>query len=213
VNPVRVFVQSSDPIKRAGVVALLSGVREVELLPAGERVNADVVVLAENAFTTPDLAEVGEIRAESTRPDGPPPCLVVTDRFDENDTLAAVQAGVVGVLPSVYATQKGLVSAVVAAAAGSAVLPRQLQTALLNQLRKLRSEVLEPNGLTLSGLGLRELDALRLVAEGLRTDEIAVKLSYSEGTVKSVLYGAIKRLGLANRTHAVAYAIRTGALG
>jgi DNA-binding NarL/FixJ family response regulator len=212
-KPVRVFVQSSDPIKRAGVVALLSGTREVELLPTAERVDADVVVLAENAFTTPNLSPVGEIRAESVHPEGPPPCLIVTDRFDENDTLAAVQAGVVGVLPSVYATQKGLVSAVVAAAAGSAVLPRQLQSALLDQLRKLRSEVLEPNGLTLSGLGSRELDALRLVAEGLRTDEIAVKLSYSEGTVKSVLYGAIKRLGLANRTHAVAYAIRTGALG
>lgn len=212
-KPVRVFVQSSDPIKRAGVVALLSGTREVELLPTAERVDADVVVLAENAFTTPNLSPVGEIRAESVHPAGPPPCLIVTDRFDENDTLAAVQAGVVGVLPSVYATQKGLVSAVVSAAAGSAVLPRQLQSALLDQLRKLRSEVLEPNGLTLSGLGSRELDALRLVAEGLRTDEIAVKLSYSEGTVKSVLYGAIKRLGLANRTHAVAYAIRTGALG
>lgn len=211
-KPVRVFVQSSDSIKRAGVVALLSGTREVELLPTAERADADVVVLAENAFTTPHLTPVGEIRAESVHPGGPPPCLIVTDRFDENDTLSAVQAGVVGVLPSVYATQKGLVSAVVAAAAGSAVLPRQLQSVLLDQLRKLRSEVLEPNGLTLSGLGLRELDALRLVAEGLRTDEIAVKLSYSEGTVKSVLYGAIKRLGLANRTHAVAYAIRTGAL-
>ncbi|MFD2420676.1 helix-turn-helix transcriptional regulator [Amycolatopsis pigmentata] len=212
-KPVRVFVQSSDPIKRAGVVALLSGTREVELLPTAERADADVIVLAENAFTTPTLAPVTEIRAGSAHPEGPPPCLIVTDRFDENDTLAAVQSGVVGVLPSVYATQKGLVSAVVAAAAGSAVLPRQLQSALLDQLRKLRSEVLEPNGLTLSGLGSRELDALRLVAEGLRTDEIAVKLSYSEGTVKSVLYGAIKRLGLANRTHAVAYAIRTGALG
>ncbi len=52
----------------------------------------------------------------------------------------------------------------------------------------------------------------RLVAEGLRTDEIASKLSCSERTVKNVLRTAIRRLGLVNRTHAVAYAIRSGAL-
>ncbi|MTD55846.1 DNA-binding response regulator [Amycolatopsis sp. RM579] len=207
----RVFVHSSDPIKRAGIIALLGASREVTLLEDADRADADVLVLAESVVTEAQLNVIRKMRAEFER-EAPLPCLLVTDQFDENDILSAVQSGVVGVLPSVYATQKGLTTAVMMAANGSALLPRPLQTALLRQLHDLRREVLEPNGLTLSGLGLREIDALRLVSEGFRTDEIASKMVCSEGTVKNLLYGAIKRLGLANRTHAVAYAIRSGAL-
>ena len=53
---------------------------------------------------------------------------------------------------------------------------------------------------------------LRLVAEGFGTEEIAAKLCYSERTVKNVLYGLMTRCGLNNRAHAVAYALRAGAI-
>ncbi len=58
----------------------------------------------------------------------------------------------------------------------------------------------------------RELDVLRLLAEGLETDEIAVKLAYSERTVKNVIHGINHRYGLRNRSHAVAFALRTGVI-
>lgn len=51
---------------------------------------------------------------------------------------------------------------------------------------------------------------LRLVAEGTELADIATKLSYSERTVKYILYGVMKRLHLKNRAHAVSYAIRAG---
>ncbi len=56
----------------------------------------------------------------------------------------------------------------------------------------------------------RELDVLRLLARGLSTREVAHTLSYSERTIKNVIYGLTTRTGLRNRTHAVAVAVRIG---
>jgi DNA-binding NarL/FixJ family response regulator len=63
-----------------------------------------------------------------------------------------------------------------------------------------------------SGFSAREIDVIRLVAEGLDTREVAAKLCYSERTVKNVLHGMMLRLQLRNRAHAVAYAAREGYL-
>jgi DNA-binding CsgD family transcriptional regulator len=64
--------------------------------------------------------------------------------------------------------------------------------------------------LTASGLSPREVDVLRLMADGLDTNEIAKNLSYSERTVKNIIYTITSRLRLRNRPHAVAYAMRAG---
>jgi DNA-binding NarL/FixJ family response regulator len=59
-------------------------------------------------------------------------------------------------------------------------------------------------------LAPREIDVLRLVADGYDTGEIATKLAYSERTVKNVLHDVTTRLQLRNRSHAVAFALREG---
>jgi DNA-binding NarL/FixJ family response regulator len=56
----------------------------------------------------------------------------------------------------------------------------------------------------------REVEVLRLVAEGLDTGEIARRLAFSERTIKSVLHDVTTRLQLRNRAHAVAFAVREG---
>jgi DNA-binding NarL/FixJ family response regulator len=56
----------------------------------------------------------------------------------------------------------------------------------------------------------RELMALRLLADGCDTREIARHLCYSERTVKSIIGTVTDRLGVRNRTQAVAHAIRHG---
>ena len=58
----------------------------------------------------------------------------------------------------------------------------------------------------------REMDVIRLLADGLGTAEIARHLNYSERTVKSIVHGVITRLKLRNRSHAVAFAIRNDLL-
>ncbi|MDA8292188.1 MAG: helix-turn-helix transcriptional regulator, partial [Actinomycetota bacterium] len=58
----------------------------------------------------------------------------------------------------------------------------------------------------------RELEVLGLVADGLGTAEIARRLLCSERTVKNVLHEVTERFGLRNRCHAIAYALRAGAI-
>lgn len=62
----------------------------------------------------------------------------------------------------------------------------------------------------ISGLTERELNVLRLLAEGLDTAEVSGQLFYSERTVKNIIHDITSRLELRNRTHAVAYAIKAG---
>ena len=80
----------------------------------------------------------------------------------------------------------------------------------LRQVGRLQRQVLDPRGFILAGLSEREIEVLRLVADGLDTREIAARLCYSERTVKNVLHEVITRLQLRNRAHAVAYAVREG---
>jgi DNA-binding NarL/FixJ family response regulator len=70
--------------------------------------------------------------------------------------------------------------------------------------------VLAPRGLTFAGLSDREVYVLRLVADGLDTGEIAKKLCYSERTIKNVIHAITTRLGVRNRSQAVAFALREG---
>jgi DNA-binding NarL/FixJ family response regulator len=70
--------------------------------------------------------------------------------------------------------------------------------------------MVSPRGFTLTGLAQRELEILRLIADGMDTAEIATTLSYSERTVKNVLHDVTSRLQLRNRSHAVAYALKQG---
>jgi len=61
-------------------------------------------------------------------------------------------------------------------------------------------------------LTLRELDVLRLAAEGCSTEIIGQRLFISENTVKRHRYGIFKKLGAINMTQAVAIAFRRGIL-
>ena len=56
----------------------------------------------------------------------------------------------------------------------------------------------------------REHDVLALIAQGEPTREVALRLCYSERTVKNVLHDATVKLGARTRSHAVAQAVRNG---
>lgn len=208
---IEVVVQTSDPIAREGLCCVLRSVPGVRLLPESERSQAQVLVVLEDHVDEDVVATMREARAQASR-ENAPHCVVITDDFHESQLIAAVECGVTSILARRDAVRERIAEAVLNAGDGTAHLPPSLQGALLAQVERLRRDVLQPNGLTLSGLAERERDVLKLVAEGLGTEEIARKLSYSERTVKNVLYSVMSRLNLNNRTHAVAYALRAGAI-
>ena len=103
-----------------------------------------------------------------------------------------------------------LVNLIMSAAAGDGNVPPDLLGRLLSQLSLIQQQVLTPLGLSFVGLTTREIDVLRLLADGCDTAEVARQLAYSERTVKNVLQDVTRRHNLRNRTHAVAYALRQG---
>src|SRR5450756_221112 len=70
-----------------------------------------------------------------------------------------------------------------------------------------RSSLPEPQGPTVTR---RELEILRLVAEGLSNKEIGKRVSITEGTVKNHVHNALEKLHMDNRIQAAAYIVRQG---
>jgi DNA-binding NarL/FixJ family response regulator len=136
--------------------------------------------------------------------------LVVATQIDDNDLLQAVEAGSCGLLRRSDASPERLVAAIESASSGDGTVPPDLLGRLLDQVARLQRQTLTPRGLTFSGFAERELEVLRLVADGMSTIEIARQLAYSERTVKNIIRDVTARLHLKNRAHAVAYVVREG---
>jgi DNA-binding NarL/FixJ family response regulator len=200
---VRVTVRSLDAITSAGLVSCLETMPEVTVTTPDGRV--DVVVAAFDRLTTAAVTTLRATAAEIRRP-----VVLITSEIREAELLPAVECRVVAILPRAAAADGRLAQAINTAASGGAELPANLLGHLMGHAEHLHREVLATHGLTASGLSPREVDVLRLMADGLDTNEIAKNLSYSERTVKNIIYTITNRLRLRNRPHAVAYALRAG---
>jgi DNA-binding NarL/FixJ family response regulator len=205
VEQVRVVLQAADPLSHAGLAQLLGPRPEVAVVRPDQRGTAHVAVVAADRLSADVVAGLRRAAADS-----PLPVVLVTGDLSESELLIAVECRVVAVLPRPAVTGDRLVHSITAAAAGGGVMPPNLVGELLKHIERLQRDMFASYGVNPSGLTAREVDVLRLMAEGLDTAEIAGKLCYSERTVKNVIYGITHRLKLRNRSHAVAYALRSG---
>jgi DNA-binding NarL/FixJ family response regulator len=202
-----VAVYASDPLTAAGVAALLVGRPEFVLLPRQQDADADIVVIAADSVTVEFVDTLRQL-ADRTRAQF---VVILADHWSA-DLFAAADAGVAAVLPRSEVSADRLARAIGTVGAGGADLSHDIQAKLLARIRQLQREVLNPRGLNAHGLDNREVDVLRLLAAGCGLSEIADQLSYSERTVKNILHALTNRLGLRNRTQAVAHAMRVGAI-
>jgi DNA-binding NarL/FixJ family response regulator len=202
---VRVALQATDPLSHAGLAALLQYRTDLAVLRTAQRAEADVLVMAAERLSSDVVASLRRAAADRGAP-----VVLITEEITEAELLTAVECRVVAILPRTAVTADRLAHSVRAAAAGGGVMPPNLVGELLKHVERMQRDVLAPNGLNPSGLSAREIDVLRLMADGFDTNEIASKLCYSERTVKNVIYGVTHRLKLRNRSHAVAYALRAG---
>ena len=201
---IAVHVAASDPLSRAGTSSQLRGLG-IDLVDA-DGVGAEVVVVV---VADQVDAETGQL-IRSLRLRGARRVILIATRLDDAGLLAAVEAGASGLVRRSQATPQNLLMAIRTAANGDGSLPPDLLGRLLDQVERLQHQVLHPRGLTLAGLTDREIEVLRLLSEGLDTNEVSQRLYYSERTVKNIIHNVTSRLDLRNRTHAVAYAIRQG---
>jgi DNA-binding NarL/FixJ family response regulator len=202
---ITVYVYAHDPVLQAGVSSQLRQRPEVAVVgDAGIDTAAVAVVVADEA----DASIVQAIRA--IQRGGCPKVVTVLGRVEDHGVLDVVEAGACGLLRRAEATGDRLVTAIEAASRGDGSVPPDVLGRLLHQVGRLQRQVLAPRGLSFTGLADREVEVLRLVAEGHDTAAIARIMCYSERTVKNIIHDMTARLQLKNRAHAVAYAVREG---
>lgn len=102
--------------------------------------------------------------------------------------------------------QRAFVAAIRATATGRSVLPATLE-------RSVAQVMLELQEADTRRLSPREIDVLRLASKGLCVSDIATRLFISANTTRTHLQRSYRKLGVVNRSGAVATAIRTGILG
>ncbi|MDQ3107442.1 MAG: response regulator transcription factor [Actinomycetota bacterium] len=202
---ISVYVYAHDPISQAGLASQL-------------RTRSEILIVDHDVDqATVAVVVVDEVDEETTRvvraiqrQEGIPRVVLVVTRLDDAGMMAGVEAGACALLRRSEALPERLVEAIQSAATGDGSVPADLLGRLLEHVGRLQRHVLTPRGLTMSGLSEREIEVLRLVADGLDTAEIAGSLAYSERTIKNIIHDVTARLNLRNRSHAVAYAVRQG---
>jgi DNA-binding NarL/FixJ family response regulator len=205
IERIRVFVYGQDPISQAGLAAQLRGRPEVLVVDEADVDRAAVAVVVADEVDEDTTRVVRAVQRN-----GIPRVILVVTRLDDAGMIAGVEAGACGLLRRSEAQPERLAGAITSAAAGDGSVPSDLLGRLLDHVGRLQRQVLTPRGLTLSGLSEREIEVLRLVADGMDTTEIATTLAYSERTIKNIIHDVTARLNLRNRSHAVAYAVRQG---
>jgi DNA-binding NarL/FixJ family response regulator len=139
----------------------------------------------------------------------PTPKVVVLTTFDSDDHVyEAIRAGASGFLLKSAPPQQ-LVHGVRAVISGDALLAPEITRRLLERFTQ-RPPPSQRTPPELAELTNRELDVLRLIADGRSNAEIAAALFLSEATVKTHVNHILTKLRLRDRVQAVALAYRTG---
>lgn len=207
---ISVAVHAGDPVSGEGAVACLRSTPGITLFPPDRRSEADVLLVTVHQTTEDVVRWMERAATESTNPEMR--IVLIAETVSEHHLMRAVTSGLVSFLSREEADRDRVVKTIRDSSRERALVPEQMVGWLLEQVRTIQRTVLVPHGLTVGGLQEREVEVLRLLADGLDTAEIAQQLNYSERTIKNIVSGMLTRLNLRNRSHAVAYAMRCGAL-
>jgi DNA-binding NarL/FixJ family response regulator len=202
-----VRVHGNDPITEAGVASQMRGRPEVRVIDHDQDETPDVAIIVVDA-----LDDEAKRAVRALRRGGCDRVVAVCTTVDDGALMCAVELGVHALLRRSEASPERLSSAVVSAARGDGAMAPDLLGRLLVQMSRVQNNVLAPRGIGPTGFTTREVDVLRLLADGFDTSDIADRLAYSERTIKNVIHDVTSRLQLRNRSHAVAYAMRAGVI-
>jgi NarL family two-component system response regulator LiaR len=131
--------------------------------------------------------------------------VVLTSYHEDEHIFPALKAGALSYILKDVSAQE-LASAVRKAAVGEAVLHPRVAARLIKELQGKRADALNP----FTELSERELEVLKLIADGMSNAEMAAKLFLSEKTIKGHVSNILSKLHLVDRTQAAVYAWREG---
>jgi DNA-binding NarL/FixJ family response regulator len=212
-DELRVLLVDDHDLFRTGLKNLLA---EQGLRVAGEAENGEVA-LRQVAELAPDVvimdlnmpgpSGVDTIRQiTATAPLAR--VLVLTISDDDADVVNAVMAGACGYLLK-DASVDQLIAGIRAAAAGESLISPQIAAKMLQLLRAQRSDPDAAETIR-AELSDREIQVLKLIANGKDNAEIARQLFISPKTVKNHISNILMKLQIENRIQAAVYAVRSG---
>lgn len=203
---IHVTVRAQDPLTRTGLLSYLRAETDVAPCDTADEGEADIVVAAFDKVTPQDVTELHAVTSGWEKP------VVLLARAAAEATMALTEVGcrIVAMLPREAATDGGLVGHLRVATHGSSEPDVNTVERLLAQAARLQRKLYDAPRQDGGELSQREIDVLRLAAEGFDTNEIARQLRFSSRTIEKTIRVIIGRLQVRNRPHAVAYAIRRG---
>lgn len=215
---IRVVLADDQAVVRDALVLLLSASEDLDVVAAAADGAEAVELIVE---LRPDVALVdlrmprlngAEVAAAVASQAPDVRVLVLTTFADDDAILPALRAGATGYLTK-DASGEQLVDAIRAVAAGRTVLDPQVQARLVELVRSGEPAGVQPSVEAHDGdfgLTRREVDVVRLVAEGLSNQQVARRLVVSEATVKTHLNHVLAKLAVDGRPGLVAWAWRRG---
>ena len=210
-EPIRVAVVDDQELFRRGLTMLLSVESDIQIVgEAGDGATAAALAAASSPdivlmdVRMPKLSGIEAITAvRNAAPDARIVMLTVSD--EEADLYEAIKGGASGYLLKDASTDE-VAQAVRVVADGQSLISPSMAMKLLDEFKQMsrtdRSQPATPR------LTERELEVLRLVAQGLNNREIAKQLFISENTVKNHVRNILEKLQLHSRMEAVMYAVR-----
>lgn len=206
---VRVLIVDDHEIVREGLDTLLGEEPSIEVV--GQAANGiEAVTLA--VATRPDvilmdLLMPGMDGIEATRRirQMNPACqiIVLTSYVNDKQVRDAIEAGAIGYMMK-DVLKPDLLRAIQTAKEGKPTLHPEAQHFLMQQV------VMPSHADKFQNLTKREIEVLRLIAEGQSNREIAATLHLTEGTVKGYVSAILAKLNVADRTQAALYAVKNG---
>ena len=209
-DEIRVLIADDHAVVREGLRTLIG--TEPGITVVGEAADGDEavhqarslrpdVILLDMVMPRKDgLEAISEIMAE----DRGAHILVLTSFSHDDKVFPAIKAGALGYLLK-NASPQALLDAIRDVHRGEPTMSPDIASKLMRELQ--RTSDLPP---TEEPLTRREMDVLRLVAQGLTNHEIAEALVIGVGTVRTHVSNILAKLHLANRTQAALYALREG---
>lgn len=211
-QPITVLLVDDHEVVRQGVKTYLDLQDDISVVAEAGSGEAGVAAVAEHApdVVLIDLMMPGGIDGvEATRQikqaNPRTQVIVLTSYHQDEHIFPAIRAGALSyLLKSVKAPE--LADAIRKAAAGEAVLHSQVASRLVKEVHGSRLAEINP----FSELTERELEILKLLAQGVSNDEIAEQLHVTVKTVRSHTSNILSKLHLQDRTQAAVYAWQQG---
>jgi DNA-binding NarL/FixJ family response regulator len=210
----RLLIAEDNELVRLGLRTMLTSEPDLEVVGEAstgreavafcQRLQPDIVLMDVTMSDLDGLATTRLIKQEWPQIN----VLIVTMSEDLNSLLEAFRVGVSGYI-LINASRREVVEAVRQVLNGESPLDPRLASKLIRRLAHGQEKLTAPPSARLTP---RELDVLRLVAEGKTNAEIGQALFVSHGTVKIHVEHIIDKLGVSDRTQAAVRALASGLL-